>query len=273
MKNSGTGYSGNMFVGSKYNETSHLSISEKAKLIRAELKTAYPKVKFSVTTSKYSGGCSLDVEIKAVDSNPFSPEYNEFLSSNKQLDEWNFSKEKYSAVFLAMKTNLKSIVEQYNFDDSDTQSDYYSVAFYSHIRVDESALIHAFYPNNDSNNLSIQYWAKTSVLDTAKNAKAAEKKKKLTKGFKKGDEVLYRFDSVSKNIPQGIYNATILKVPNGRASLSTIKIRFDVDKCFDMSGNVVNTPKGRLSSYTIELRNADSLMVNRKVKIDKILNG
>jgi hypothetical protein len=273
MKIAGTGYSGNMFVGSKYNETSHLSITEVAKLIRVELKNAYPKVKLSVKTSKYSGGCSLDVEIKSVDSNPFSVEYNQFLGSNKPLNEWNFSKEKYNAAFLAMKTNIKSIVEQYNFDDSDTQSDYFSVAFYSNVRVEDSVLIHAFYPNNDSNNKNMEYWAKTKVVDTAANEKAAKKRKALTKGFKKGDEVLYIFDRVSKNIPQGIYNATILKVPNGRASLSTIKIRFQVDKRFDGMGGVVDIPSGRLSTYTIDLYNADNLKVNRKVKIAEILNA
>jgi hypothetical protein len=42
-------------------QTHYLSVAETARLIRAALKSAFPGVKFSVRSEKYSGGCSVDV--------------------------------------------------------------------------------------------------------------------------------------------------------------------------------------------------------------------
>jgi hypothetical protein len=42
-------------------ETTYLSCAETAKLIRAALKKTFPKTKFSVRSSTYSGGASIDV--------------------------------------------------------------------------------------------------------------------------------------------------------------------------------------------------------------------
>ena len=41
--------------------TKYIAVTETAKLIRAALKEAFPEVKFSVKTRKYSGGSSIDV--------------------------------------------------------------------------------------------------------------------------------------------------------------------------------------------------------------------
>lgn len=41
--------------------TRYISVVETAKLIRQALKEAYPEIKFSVVSSKYSGGASIDV--------------------------------------------------------------------------------------------------------------------------------------------------------------------------------------------------------------------
>jgi hypothetical protein len=43
-------------------KTTYLAVAETAKLIRAQLKTAFPAVKFSVRSSSYSGGCSVNVK-------------------------------------------------------------------------------------------------------------------------------------------------------------------------------------------------------------------
>src|SRR3990167_3139449 len=42
-------------------ETVYIGTTEVAKMIRQELKQAFPDTKFSVRSSKYSGGCSIDV--------------------------------------------------------------------------------------------------------------------------------------------------------------------------------------------------------------------
>lgn len=43
-------------------QSRYIPVTETAKIIRASLKEAFPEVKFSVRTSKYSGGSSIDVE-------------------------------------------------------------------------------------------------------------------------------------------------------------------------------------------------------------------
>ena len=42
-------------------EKEYISVTDTAKLVRGALKTAFPSVKFSVRSSSYSGGASIDV--------------------------------------------------------------------------------------------------------------------------------------------------------------------------------------------------------------------
>jgi hypothetical protein len=48
-------------INGTYVRPRRLSVAETAKLVRAELKTTFPGVKFSVRSSSYSGGASIDV--------------------------------------------------------------------------------------------------------------------------------------------------------------------------------------------------------------------
>jgi hypothetical protein len=250
----GKGYSGNMFVGSKYNETSDLNKTELAKVIRAELKAKYPKIKFSVTKDSNS----IDVKIVDVDFNPFSNEYNAFLKSNEKLREWNknsFSKwdatPTYNEKFETLRKEVKSIMDQYNFDDSDTMTDYFHVRFYGDVRLNETAYIQKFHPNHIETNERVARDQEWEANRKAKNAAIKERKEKVSCGFKKGETAFYTYNYESHSIPKGVYECTILKVPNGRATLSTISIRFKVDKKFDANRNVVDrmTP----AVYTAEI--------------------
>jgi hypothetical protein len=243
---SGKGYSGNMFVGSKYNETSNLDISEIAKLVRTELKSEFPNAKFAVTISRFSGGRSMDITIKEVGFNPFSTEYNDFLKSNEKLSEWNknaFYKwdaiPTYNEKFEELRKRVESIVNQYNFDDSDSMSDYSHVRFYSHVRMDENAYIQKYHPNHIETNERIASDLAWEAKRKAKNAAVREYKEKACGGFKKGDKAFYIYDKDSSQIPKGEYECTILKVPNGRAMFSTFTIRYMLNKKYDANRNVV----------------------------------
>ncbi len=93
-----------------------LDITEIAKRVRADIKAAIktgtlPAMKASVTVSRYAGGQSLNVKIKDCPA----------------------------MVGKLLNTKIASIkhgrldVDEYNFDKSDTQSDYFHVNFYGHV--------------------------------------------------------------------------------------------------------------------------------------------
>ncbi len=99
-------------VGAKYETTKDLDIAEIAKLVRKDLKEAYPRYKFSVRIDRYSMGQSLDVVV-----------------SNTDLVRHSDAADK-------LQHEVKEIVNAYNFDDSDSMTDYFHVAFYSGVRVE-----------------------------------------------------------------------------------------------------------------------------------------
>jgi hypothetical protein len=124
-------------IGSKYRETQGLDVAEIAKLVRKDIKAAQkrgdlPKaMKASVRIERYSGGQSLDVEIKSgvsgvlnkarIDDNarnPYGQPVHPILS--------DYGK--------ALLDTIKALVGAYNFDNSDLQTDYHYVRFFSHIQ-------------------------------------------------------------------------------------------------------------------------------------------
>lgn len=100
-------------IGINYEETKDLDIKEIAKLVRRDIKQAYPTFKTSVRIERYSMGQSLNVTIQNTDTIRRSEAAN------------------------AIEKAIKNIVDAYNFDDSDSASDYFHVRFYSHIKVED----------------------------------------------------------------------------------------------------------------------------------------
>ena len=120
-----------------------LDIAEIAKLIRKDLKKEFGKGnKFSVRIKRFSGGQSLDVTAKQVNDDLVytyeelcdKANFNWLKYDNPDLYE--YLDKKYQEVqFLTDETvkKIKSIVEQYNYDESDSYTDYFDVGFYSHV--------------------------------------------------------------------------------------------------------------------------------------------
>lgn len=119
-------------TGSKYQR--NLDIKEIAKIIRTDLRKNFKGFKFSVKIKRYTGGQSLNVSIKDVPENfiLFSDYYTECLKQNEDFN-WALSYDKYSDEAIMLKRYIEHRVSQYNYDDSDTQTDYFNVNFYSHI--------------------------------------------------------------------------------------------------------------------------------------------
>ena len=125
-------------VGPKY--ARRLDIAEIAKLVRWDIKDAIkkrelPQAKYAVRISRFSGGCSLDVRVSEL------PDGFPLLNAERvQLEISDphtiHSTPRYTPEGTAMLKKLESIVGAYNYDRSHSQTDYFDVNFYSHVKVD-----------------------------------------------------------------------------------------------------------------------------------------
>lgn len=117
--------------GSNYE--SGMTMKEIAKRIRTTLKEKYPTTKFSVTVQHYSGGATLHLSVMESDVKMFLPEKElTNYSPNKYYIEKDEILTDEGKQMMAFVTKL---VSSYNYDDSDSMSDYYDVNFYSEIRI------------------------------------------------------------------------------------------------------------------------------------------
>lgn len=143
-----------------------LSLKDIAKGIKQQLKKDYKNCKFSIKTEYYSMGCSLHISIMETDFKIIMPfeeiseeaifayvnrnrcskedikaiqlkkhhQLNGYLDNEYNKDVWN------NGVFLTKKgfNLVKKIVDmtnKFNWDNSDSQSDYFDVNFYLHINI------------------------------------------------------------------------------------------------------------------------------------------
>lgn len=126
------------FRGAKYAATERLDLADVAKLIRADIKAQVPGVKASVRISRYAGGQSLRVDVKSV------PEGVEVANAERVRFDVEHGPYAYTHLPLlsaegeAILTKLRAIVSAYNRDNSDIQSDYFDVRFYSNCTFESS---------------------------------------------------------------------------------------------------------------------------------------
>jgi len=148
-------------------EKSNLSTTEISKIIRQQFKKEFPGCKFSVTSQYYSGGSSISVYLKEskikiirdfkdinevalldYESRGYTKEQLKDFQSNKHhglnpyslredFNEYNWC----NGVFLTedgfkLLKRVVEIVDYYNYDESDSQTDYYCVNFSFHIGLE-----------------------------------------------------------------------------------------------------------------------------------------
>lgn len=112
-----------MQVGIKHE--SRRDITDVAKLVRQDLKATFGKAwKFSVKISRFSMGQSLDVEIKAAPCCLYR------RGAGPMGQTYNMTK----ACELAIET-IDGILDSYNRQDIDLQTDYFNVDFYGNAQV------------------------------------------------------------------------------------------------------------------------------------------
>jgi len=150
--------------GSRYD--SNMSTTEIAKAIRLYCKEKYPTWKFSVTTEYFSGGSSInfsvmeapvDIYNRSYFSLPFYPERHFGRIEGYRNDGWtmfdkmteendyymqihSISKSRSDYRFLndigyETLLDVYLFMQSYNYDDSDSQIDYFSTNFYSSFNI------------------------------------------------------------------------------------------------------------------------------------------
>lgn len=114
--------------GTLYQQTKNLNFKEIAKLIRTDLKNTFGKdIKFSVTTKYYAGGKSINVEIKETIRNYLNPLNIKFPNERHSI---------YIGEGNELIEQIENIINKYNYDNSDSMTDYFDVRFYSHVWFD-----------------------------------------------------------------------------------------------------------------------------------------
>ena len=125
------------FVGKKFDRS--LTTKEIAARVRQEIKEAVkagdlPKVKFSVRMSTYSGGSSIDIQIQAL---PFAILNAKRLELEAQDPSYSYQtynvEPRYSDEARAVLKRVEGLLQNYNYDDSDSMSDSFDVKFYGHV--------------------------------------------------------------------------------------------------------------------------------------------
>lgn len=96
------------WAGKKYESTKGLYGKDLTKLIREDLKIEFPKCKFSIKKDSGTLYMAIDITIK------------ENISGLTDSE---------------LKTKVKEIANDYNYDDSDGQVDYFDTRFYLDVKM------------------------------------------------------------------------------------------------------------------------------------------
>lgn len=134
--NNGTPVYSFKFEGEKYRATKDLNRQAIKKLIAADIKAAQksgalPAMKVSVTSPDHR---SMDAKISATSFAVLSDEYlNNVVAGTVEYN----GRIRYSAEATRVITAIEAIVNAYNFDDSDSMTDYFFCRFYDRVTFDE----------------------------------------------------------------------------------------------------------------------------------------
>lgn len=124
--------------GSKYEATRELPLKKIAKMIKDEVQDKYKNIKVSVSTKHFSGGREVNVKITSYPNHFMKkrviyPEMENLPEDKIPSYAWGWE---YLADAKEILDGMKKIVNSYNFDDSDLQTDYFSSSFFEDVDFD-----------------------------------------------------------------------------------------------------------------------------------------
>ena len=125
----------------------HMDITDIAKEVRKDLKKEFGKnIKFSVRTNRFTGGQELNVKIKKAHRKYFKT-----LEEFEKEHEWEkfdnpslyeslltrFNNHDYNAIKDDVITKINKIANEYNYDNSVSQIDYFDKNYYCFVGGDK----------------------------------------------------------------------------------------------------------------------------------------
>lgn len=128
-----------------------LNITEIAKRLRAEIRITVkadklPKCKYSVRISRFSGGQSLSV---TVSDTPFPVHNRRYLELEHQINYGFHNRQEVNDLYakknvmqrwtqeaIDLIKTLEVMADQWNYDGSETQVDYFNVNYYKNVNYD-----------------------------------------------------------------------------------------------------------------------------------------
>lgn len=146
-------YNAGHWRGSKYEESRRLGLAEIAKLMRQDIKIARKvgkvapgttdlavldpiadapaQIKISIRSGYFSGGGAIDVTISNVPA--------EWGWTEQEVDDGygNQMRKVATPAMAAFKEAIEQIHRAYNYDNSDTQADYFERHYWGHVEVAE----------------------------------------------------------------------------------------------------------------------------------------
>lgn len=221
----GYSYSQNKSEGKKYKATKNYSIKELAKLIKEELKIEFEgEAEFSVTTGGGTTTSSIDVEIVDLQFNPYTADFLKALNDGQTIaafneykrDGWNRSPDRFNEQFYKLSEKAEKIMNQYNYDDSDSMTDYFDRRYYGGVRFNENKYLIKHFPDSPD----AKRYAEHEKYWDEKKRKSSEIAAQRKGRFKKG-EILFLNAEMHQSwhkykMPNGFYLVKVVKSPNGR---------------------------------------------------------
>jgi len=119
-------------LGSKYQATKDWKPKDVNKAVRADIAAAVkagqlPAAKYSVRTPHHG---SVDITVSGLPFQVRTPHYNPNAAGNDPVRFWQTPQAR------ALQTAVEAIANAYNFDDSDSMTDYFHNRFYLHVNLD-----------------------------------------------------------------------------------------------------------------------------------------
>lgn len=119
--------------GDKYHAAKDLSTVEIAKLIRKDIKEhiekgCLPEGKYNVRSKYFAGGSSIHVYVSNLEHVVYNDEYLYAVNNKLPVREWPRSC--YTELAKNVLKTVERIANQYNYDGSEVQVDYFDVNFY-----------------------------------------------------------------------------------------------------------------------------------------------
>lgn len=123
-------YTSNGWEGCRYN--SNLSAKDIAARVKVYTKERYPDFKFSVRSEYFSMGCAVHIRLVSGPVPALTPDCGrEYISTMSEIANYPGITDEVRAVM----ADVVDYANSYNYDDSDSMTDYFDTNFYLHIYI------------------------------------------------------------------------------------------------------------------------------------------